>query len=253
MSIGKRIFEQRTAHNLSQEELAERLAVSRQSVSKWETDAAVPDLDKLIKLCDIFDVTLDELSGRANYKESPVLSTAIPTENKQPTMHQKTIGYILLAVSLIAGILVLLLAEADDGGILSGLIAATVFCCSLVCLIAKKHAGYWCAWIAFAPIVMLTPFVVGLAVYRWRILLQIGWYCLMGLAARKYFAGTTITANRKRTTILILGWVAVVVVSILNCFTVNALLTHMTLTVLVYSGVAWLLTQTIAYMTRKQP
>ncbi len=47
MSIGKKIFELRTAKNLSQGDLAEILDVSRQSVSKWETDSAVPDLDKL--------------------------------------------------------------------------------------------------------------------------------------------------------------------------------------------------------------
>ena len=64
MSIGTKIFELRSAMNLSQSDLADLLNVSRQSVSKWETDGAVPDLDKLIKLCDVFGVTLDELTGR---------------------------------------------------------------------------------------------------------------------------------------------------------------------------------------------
>ena len=61
MTMGERICIQRTAHNLSQSDLAERLGVSRQSVSKWETDASVPDLDKLVKMCDVFEVTLDQL------------------------------------------------------------------------------------------------------------------------------------------------------------------------------------------------
>ena len=62
MTLAERIFALRTKMGLSQEELAEQLAVSRQSVSKWETGQSVPDLDKLIKLADLFGVTLDELA-----------------------------------------------------------------------------------------------------------------------------------------------------------------------------------------------
>ena len=64
MSLGQKIYELRTAKNLSQDELSETLGISRQSVSKWETDTAVPDFDKLLKLCDVFGVTLDELAER---------------------------------------------------------------------------------------------------------------------------------------------------------------------------------------------
>lgn len=62
MTLAEGIFALRTQMGLSQEELAEQLGVSRQSVSKWETDQSVPDLDKLIKLADLFGVTLDELA-----------------------------------------------------------------------------------------------------------------------------------------------------------------------------------------------
>ena len=61
MSLGTNICRLRTANNLSQGELAEALGVSRQSVSKWETDASVPELDKLVKLASLFGVTLDQL------------------------------------------------------------------------------------------------------------------------------------------------------------------------------------------------
>ena len=59
MSLGNNIYRLRTARNMSQGDLAEQLDVSRQSISKWETDGAVPELDKLIKLSSIFGVTLD--------------------------------------------------------------------------------------------------------------------------------------------------------------------------------------------------
>ena len=66
MSLGENIARLRARKNWSQEELARALDVSRQSVSKWETNASVPDLDKLVKLGEAFGVSLDELvQGRA--------------------------------------------------------------------------------------------------------------------------------------------------------------------------------------------
>ena len=61
MNIGENIYKYRTANNMSQTDLANALEVSRQSVSKWENNSAVPDLERIIKMSKLFDVTLDEL------------------------------------------------------------------------------------------------------------------------------------------------------------------------------------------------
>jgi len=61
MTLAEKILKLRTARGLSQGDLAEALEVSRQSVSKWETGQSVPDLDKIIKLADMFGVSVDEL------------------------------------------------------------------------------------------------------------------------------------------------------------------------------------------------
>ena len=61
MTIGKKITWLRQKNGISQEELADRLEVSRQSVSKWEMDAAYPRIDKLIQMCTVFGVSTDEL------------------------------------------------------------------------------------------------------------------------------------------------------------------------------------------------
>ena len=61
MTLGQRIQEHRLRLGLSQEALGEKLGVSRQAVSKWEGDAAVPDTDKLIALSKLFGLTLNEL------------------------------------------------------------------------------------------------------------------------------------------------------------------------------------------------
>lgn len=61
MTIGERIYELRRAKFISQDELADIMQVSRQSVSKWETDQSYPEIDKLVKLADYFQVTTDYL------------------------------------------------------------------------------------------------------------------------------------------------------------------------------------------------
>ena len=61
MTLGQRIQTHRTRLGLSQEGLGEKLGVSRQAVSKWEADGAVPDTDKLIALSKLFGISLNEL------------------------------------------------------------------------------------------------------------------------------------------------------------------------------------------------
>ncbi len=61
MTIGEKIVQFRTKANISQEELAEQLNVSRQSVSKWEMNQAIPQIDKALAICDFFNISADEL------------------------------------------------------------------------------------------------------------------------------------------------------------------------------------------------
>lgn len=61
MTIGEKITQLRTAADISQEQLAEKMEVSRQSISKWEMNQALPQIDKVLQLCQLFKVTADEL------------------------------------------------------------------------------------------------------------------------------------------------------------------------------------------------
>ena len=60
-TLGNKIAENRKLKKMTQEELANKLNVSAQAVSKWENDLSIPDLPILIELADLFNVTLDEL------------------------------------------------------------------------------------------------------------------------------------------------------------------------------------------------
>ena len=61
MTLGEKIFRLRTEQGLSQETFGEKLGVSRQSVSKWETDQSVPELDKIVMISEFFGVSTDYL------------------------------------------------------------------------------------------------------------------------------------------------------------------------------------------------
>ena len=66
MTLADRIQQLRKQKGISQEELADRVGVSRQAVSKWESAQSVPDLDKILLLSDYFEVTTDYLLGRTS-------------------------------------------------------------------------------------------------------------------------------------------------------------------------------------------
>ena len=61
MDLGKKLFELRKVKKLSQEDVAEKLNVTRQTVSKWETNQSTPDFDKIVPLCDLYGISTDEL------------------------------------------------------------------------------------------------------------------------------------------------------------------------------------------------
>ena len=63
MSVGARLAQARRAQNLTQEQLAEILGVTRQAVSRWESDSAYPETDKIIRMAGLFGVSCDYLMG----------------------------------------------------------------------------------------------------------------------------------------------------------------------------------------------
>lgn len=69
MDLGKKLFELRKSKNLSQEDVADKLNVTRQTVSKWETNQSTPDFDKIVPLCDLYGISTDELLKEEIKKE----------------------------------------------------------------------------------------------------------------------------------------------------------------------------------------
>lgn len=85
MRLGQKITELRKKNNLSQEGLAEKMNVSRQAVSKWESDQSIPDIEKIVSLSELFGVTTDYLlkSGAPSFETKTV---DIPVEDPLPIL-----------------------------------------------------------------------------------------------------------------------------------------------------------------------
>lgn len=84
MSIGERIADLRKEQNLSQDQLADALDISRQAVSKWENDLACPDTLKLIQLAEVLNTEVEYLAtGRKPvYEEAPIVLNMIKKVDK---------------------------------------------------------------------------------------------------------------------------------------------------------------------------
>ncbi len=77
MSMGARLAQARRSQNMTQEQLAEKLGVTRQAVSRWESDTAYPETDKIIRMAALFGVSCDYLLG--------VRSESVPTRDAPPS------------------------------------------------------------------------------------------------------------------------------------------------------------------------
>lgn len=146
MTLAEKILSLRTERGMSQDDLAEKLEVSRQSVSKWETGQSTPDLDKIIKLADLFGVSVDELVREGERPQPPEPPRPqvvyVERERKQGLSPLQKLGVIMevsgaaLAVIGIMGAPLLVFA------------AVALVILGLPLLLAKKHPWLIMGWLA---------------------------------------------------------------------------------------------------------
>ena len=158
MSLSEKILSLRTGLGLSQEELAEKLEVSRQSVSKWETGQSVPDLDKFIRLADLFGISVDELvrEGERPQPPQPPQPQVVYVKEKRSLTGTQTAGVCLeltgLAVDLLG-----LVGELN----LMVFIGTALIVLGLPLLLAKKHSWLIFGWLAVGlSLVIFNPYTM---------------------------------------------------------------------------------------------
>ena len=222
MTLGENIVRLRTQKNWSQGDLADALDISRQSVSKWETDASIPELDKLLKLSELFGVTLDEL---VRGEDAPKTETAAPaaqavpasftpqTSSEQEKRHT-IVGTILMCIGAVLLLTCLILA----GDLLAGLIyGLPFFLCGIICFTVKHRTGLWCGWAAYLCIDLYLRFATGLSwttifmTHLWTPEMNLGMLVMIVCTARSYRM-LRLPATKKEGTWLIAGWLAALVV-----------------------------------------
>jgi transcriptional regulator with XRE-family HTH domain len=115
MTLGKRIALCRKKSGMSQEDLADRLSLSRQAVSRWETDAALPDVEKIIQLSRIFNVTTDYLllgeTSDFSLQESASLSAEEYALRERKRHFRIGFGISSLATGALTAVAALILAQ----------------------------------------------------------------------------------------------------------------------------------------------
>ncbi len=167
MELGERILRLRTGRNLSQEDLADALGVSRQSVSKWENGVSVPELDKLVQMGELFGVSLDELikGEAARPPEAPEAARAVPDGGGRTSGGtRKIIGVLLLCFGARTALLLFCLG----GGLFALLVASPFLACGAICLTFRRRVGLWCAWAVWLCVELYLRWGTGL---DWRTIL----------------------------------------------------------------------------------
>lgn len=151
MTLAEKITALRGERKLSQGDVAERLGVSRQSVSKWETAQAVPELDKIIKLADLFGVSVDELvreeDARPEMPPAAQPETKIVYVERRPTGTQ-AVGVVLLVLGLLG--VILGAAVSGNSGTYTAIAGAGMVVLGLPLLLARKHPFVVTGWVVLA-------------------------------------------------------------------------------------------------------
>ena len=90
MRIGEKLKEKREKNELSQKDVADRLHVARQSVSRWETDQSYPDLENLMALGQLYHVSIDELLGMEREEVIPEFAEKTTVEEEHPAEEENS-------------------------------------------------------------------------------------------------------------------------------------------------------------------
>ena len=144
MRLGNRIHELRTSFGLSQGVLAEKLGVSRQAISKWENDSAVPEPEKLLMIAEVFQVTLDQLVEDGTPSTDAASAPAVSGFTMTSVSTDQLAGGLLIGISLV-GIL------WQKAHIYTSMlwIFIPVVLCGLLCLRIRGRAHLWCCWAVY--------------------------------------------------------------------------------------------------------
>ena len=198
MNLGENIFKLRSEKGMSQGDLSNILEVSRQSVSKWDNNSAVPELDKLLRMSDLFGVTLDELVKGIKEPE--------PEPEPQPQPQVTTVVQQMLPMPcsrvlvgmglLIFGVIFFLLSifwgnHLTMGEEMGELISMLVILVGLAMVaVHHRHVLYTCLMIYFLYTLLSFGFMKVIDIHHYIFIGLTGvvlfiWFVVWGMSANK--------------------------------------------------------------------
>ena len=154
IKIGKFISNKRKEKNITQEQLAEKLYITDRAVSKWERGLSLPDADKMLDLCNILDISVNELLNGEKIdmkdlnKKSEELLVELAKQDELKNKKLMTSMWTILITSTIfyVGILLLAVITLEEGIILGTIICSSTVVFLISSFIALKFeldAGYY--------------------------------------------------------------------------------------------------------------
>lgn len=154
IKVGKFIAERRKKQNLTQVELAEKLCITDRAVSKWECGKSLPDASIMIELCEILDISVNELlTGEeiemTNYNKQAELNLIEMKKQKEESDKRLLALEVVIAITGVLFLLVLMLIAsliemktwARITLISSGFVVFLILC--IICVRVEQKAGYY--------------------------------------------------------------------------------------------------------------
>lgn len=136
MDLGNRLYELRKAKKISQEEAAEKLNVTRQTISKWETNQSQPDFDKIMPLCELYEIGVEELFGNQKVNSGEVKQEEVVEE----TDYKKKTALVVSTSVFFYFIAVIWIILASSFSWLNDVVMVSIFL--LICAIATVLLVY---------------------------------------------------------------------------------------------------------------
>ena len=144
MSLGERLLNLRKEKHLSQEEVADKINVSRQTISKWETDQSTPDFDKIMPLCKLYEISADELltgkeEKKQNVNEEPIIYNEGISKKRAIGIGIGVLLYFFAIAFIAVSITVFILNPIIASSIFLLIIGFATFVIIYTCIIYKKR------------------------------------------------------------------------------------------------------------------
>ncbi len=162
-NFGERIYNLRNRNNMSQGDLADRLDVSRQTISKWENNMCLPEAEKLLQLSEIFGVSVDYiLKGKTIVEPEPVYICVKDPDSENNSKYNENVirKYVGIILALLCGFLTLVCAVAESIFVL-GAAPLTVLGILMACNV--KHPWLTVSWIVYILSMIALSFLTAIS------------------------------------------------------------------------------------------